>query len=134
MKGASRPAQVRVTGRGVRRYLDDLLAGRRPRPFRATQADADELRAAIELRAARPGDDDPREGFLDELHQRLAAELAAAPISPPRPSPGLPPSPPRPRRGRGVRGPAGPSAPRLVAQGAAVAAASAAVGAAAATR
>jgi cytochrome b6-f complex iron-sulfur subunit len=99
-----------VTGRGVRRYLDDLVRGDRPRPFRATQADADELRAAIELRAARPGDDDPRERFLDELHEQLAAELAG----PRSPRPGTP-----------VR------RRRLVAQGAVVAAAAAAVGAAA---
>jgi cytochrome b6-f complex iron-sulfur subunit len=99
-----------VTGRGVRRYLDDLLRGDRPRPFRAAQADAEELRAAIELRAARPGDDDPREGFVDELHQRLTVELAG----PRFPRPGIPVL----RR-------------RLVAQGAAVAGAAAVVGAAA---
>ncbi len=69
-----------MTGRGLRRHLDDLLAGRRPRPFRATPAEADELRVAIELRAARPGADEPREGFVDELHARLAAELGAAEV------------------------------------------------------
>ena len=78
-----------MTGRGVRRYLDDLLRGDRPRPFRATQADADELRAAIELRAARPGDDDPREGFLDELHQRLA-EVSKSAGQPSRQDPAKP--------------------------------------------
>ena len=67
-----------MTGRGLRRHLDDLVAGRRPRPFRATPDEADELRTAIELRAARPGADEPRDGFVDDLHARLTAELGAA--------------------------------------------------------
>jgi cytochrome b6-f complex iron-sulfur subunit len=66
-----------VTERGLRRYLDDLVAGRRPRSFRATPDDADALRVALELRAARPDATAPREEFVDELQRRLAAELAA---------------------------------------------------------
>jgi cytochrome b6-f complex iron-sulfur subunit len=110
-----------VSGRGLRRHLDDLAAGRRPQPFRATDADADELRVALELRAAAPGADTPREGFVDELHRRLAAELAApAPeraADPVAPGPGSP----APPRALGRR--------RLLVQGAGLAAASAAVGA-----
>jgi nitrite reductase/ring-hydroxylating ferredoxin subunit len=98
-----------VTGRALRRYLDDLLGGRRPRGFRATDEDAAELRAALTLRAGRPGDDGPDEGFVAALHQRLAAELAD-----PQPTAEAP-------RGIGRRG--------LVAGGVALAAASAAVGA-----
>ena len=107
-----------MTDRGLRRHLDDLLAGRRPRPFRATPGEADELRVALELRAARPGADDPREGFVDELHRRLAAELdptAAAP-EPAVPEPSRLGTDPVGRR-------------RLLVQGAGLAAASAAVGA-----
>jgi nitrite reductase/ring-hydroxylating ferredoxin subunit len=121
-----------VTGRGLRRHLDDLLTGRRPRPFRPTPSEADELRVAIELSAARPGADEPRAGFVDELHARLAAELDAAEVeSATDASPGaaalaLVPTP----------GDAGSEQPRflgrrrLLVQGAGLAAASAAVGAA----
>jgi cytochrome b6-f complex iron-sulfur subunit len=103
-----------VTGRGLRRYLDDLLRGRRPRPFHATPAEADELRVALELRAARPAADAPREEFVAELHRRLAAELDTP--APPEPVPLRP--HPLDRR-------------RLLVSGAGLAAASAAVGAAA---
>jgi nitrite reductase/ring-hydroxylating ferredoxin subunit len=61
--------------RGVRRFVADLLRGRRPRPFSAEEGDIAELRAAITLRAARPGAGAPREEFVTGLHQRLAAEL-----------------------------------------------------------
>ena len=102
-----------MTGRGLRRHLDDLVAGRRPRPFRATPDEADELRTAIELRAARPGADEPREGFVDGLHARLAAELGAAGAAVDRPAPDA---------GRSV------GRRRLLVQGAGLAAASAAAG------
>jgi cytochrome b6-f complex iron-sulfur subunit len=121
-----------MTRRPLRRHLDDLVAGRRPRRFRATPADADELRAAIELRAARPGADELREGFVEELHRRLAAELAE-PGAPELSAPGrAAPEPSAPGR-------AAPESPppvrplarrRLLAHGAGLAAASAAVGAA----
>ncbi|MCL9798104.1 nucleoside deaminase [Frankia sp. AgKG'84/4] len=39
-------------GRGARRFIDDLLAGRRPRSFAASAKDAEEIRTAIALRAA----------------------------------------------------------------------------------
>jgi Rieske Fe-S protein len=116
-----------VTGRELRRHLDDLVAGRRPRPFRATEDDADELRVALELRAAAPGADTPREGFADELHRRLAAELAApepAPERDPGPAAPGPPSPdPAPPRALPL------GRRRLLVQGAGLAAASAAIGA-----
>jgi nitrite reductase/ring-hydroxylating ferredoxin subunit len=68
-----------VTGRGLLRYIEDLLRGNRPRPFRAEQTDVAELRTAIELRAARPGSGVPREEFVTQLQQRLATELADTP-------------------------------------------------------
>jgi nitrite reductase/ring-hydroxylating ferredoxin subunit len=110
-----------MSGRGLRRYVDDLLAGRRPRPFRATQADAEELRVTLELRAARPDANAPREGFIDELHRRLAAELepAAAERTAPEPTPPEPVRLPIPLVGRR----------RLLLQGAGLAAASVAAGA-----
>jgi nitrite reductase/ring-hydroxylating ferredoxin subunit len=63
--------------RGLARFVEDLLGSRRPRRFRASGQDADVIRAAITLRAARPGSATPREGFVAALHERLAAELDA---------------------------------------------------------
>ncbi|MEK6441844.1 QcrA and Rieske domain-containing protein [Pseudonocardia sp. T1-2H] len=62
--------------RGLGRYVEDLLRGRRPRRFRAEPSDIADLRTAIGLRAARPGSDVPREEFVADLHRRLAADLA----------------------------------------------------------
>ena len=64
-----------MTGRDVRRYVEDLLAGRRPRSFRPDESEAEEMRAAITLRAGRLGADTPSESFLTDLQQRLAAEM-----------------------------------------------------------
>ena len=83
-----------MTARRVRRYVDDLLRGRRPRPFRADDAEAAEIRTAITLTAGGPDHGAPREEFVNELHQRLASEL-----EPSRrldePAPGHPYAPPR---------------------------------------
>lgn len=64
-----------MSARGARRFIADLLRGRRPRSFRAEHTDLGQLRAAITLRAARPGSAAPREEFVTDLHRRLAAEL-----------------------------------------------------------
>jgi len=56
----------------LRRYVEGLIQGRRPRPFPAAQDEAEAVRAAIELRAARPGADSPSEEFVAGLHRRLA--------------------------------------------------------------
>jgi cytochrome b6-f complex iron-sulfur subunit len=61
--------------RGITRYVDDLLRSRRPRAFEADEDDAAIARAAITLRAARPGCGAPTEEFVTGLHKRLAAEL-----------------------------------------------------------
>lgn len=78
--------------RGARRFVADLLRGRRPRSFPAEESDVDQLRAAITLRAARPGSAAPREQFVTDLHRRLSAELAreqggegVEPVAPARP-------------------------------------------------
>lgn len=76
-----------MSARGARRFVADLLRGRRPRPFRAEDADVAELRAAITLRAAQPGSAEPRAEFVSELHQRLAEELAREETgAPPQPA------------------------------------------------
>jgi len=61
--------------RGLRRYLDDLLDGRRPRPFDADGFEAAQIRTAIQLRAARTASDAPSEHFLTDLRRRLAARM-----------------------------------------------------------
>ena len=71
-----------MNARGLRRYVDDLLRGRRPKPFQPDDFEAAQIRTAIELRAARQGtdvDDAPREEFLNDLHRRLAEQMNGAP-------------------------------------------------------
>jgi cytochrome b6-f complex iron-sulfur subunit len=63
-----------MTRRELQRYIDDLLAGRRPTPFRADEFEAEQIRTAIDLAAARPGADEPSPEFLQSLHDRLAAQ------------------------------------------------------------
>jgi nitrite reductase/ring-hydroxylating ferredoxin subunit len=64
----------------TRRYVQDLLRGKRPRGFRPSPEEAAELRAAITLAAARPDADEPRAEFVHELHRKLAAQ--AGPSAP----------------------------------------------------
>jgi Rieske Fe-S protein len=66
---------------GLRRYIDDLLRGRRPRPFRPDDFEAAQLRTAIDLQAARPGADAPRPEFLADLHRRLEEQQGESPAS-----------------------------------------------------
>ncbi|MGB9222952.1 Rieske (2Fe-2S) protein [Mycobacterium sp.] len=80
-----------MNARGLRRYVEDLLRGRRPKPFQPDDFEAAQIRTAIELRAARPGGDEPRPEFLADLHGRLARQMgpqiAAAPPAPePKPN------------------------------------------------
>jgi cytochrome b6-f complex iron-sulfur subunit len=60
--------------RGLRRYVDDLLRGRRPKPFRPDDFEAAQIRTAIDLKAAGMGADAPRPEFLTDLHRRLAEQ------------------------------------------------------------
>ena len=64
--------------RGLRRYIDDLLRGRRPKPFRPDDFEAAQIRTAIDLQAARLGSDAPRQEFLTDLRRRLAAQQDGA--------------------------------------------------------
>ena len=54
-------------------------AGSRPKAFQPDDFEAAQIRTAIELRAARPGDDAPRPEFLNDLHARLAEQMTGAP-------------------------------------------------------
>jgi hypothetical protein len=75
-----------MSNRRLLAFIDALAAGRRPPRFRADPADAPLVRTALELRAARPGEAQPSEQFVAELHKKLAAQAAE-------------PRPVRPRRG-----------------------------------
>jgi len=73
--------------RGLRRYIDDLLAGRRPRAFRPDDFEAAQIRTAVDLQAAKPGAAAPRPEFLADLHRQLADQLDdASPKASVRPS------------------------------------------------
>ena len=64
-----------MNARALRRYIDDLLRGRRPKPFHPDDFEAAQIRTAIDLRAARLGGDAPSEEFLADLRTRLAAQM-----------------------------------------------------------
>lgn len=64
--------------RGLRRYIDDLLGGRRPPAFRPDEFEAAQIRTAIDLQAAKPGADAPRPEFLADLHRQLEDQLGDA--------------------------------------------------------
>jgi nitrite reductase/ring-hydroxylating ferredoxin subunit len=68
-----------MNARGLRRYIDDLLRGRRPKAFAPDDFEAAQIRTAIEMRAARPGGDAPRQEFLNDLHARLAEQMTGKP-------------------------------------------------------
>jgi hypothetical protein len=55
-------------------YLDALADGKRPDSFDVDPEDVDVLRTAISIRAARPGDAVPDDGFVDRLYEELAEE------------------------------------------------------------
>ena len=55
-----------------------MLANRRPRRFKASGADAEILRTAITMQAARPGEGAPDAQFVDNLRNELALQVAAA--------------------------------------------------------
>ena len=77
-----------MNARGLRRYVDDLLRGRRPKPFAPDDFEATQIRTAIDLSAARAGADVPQSG----LPQRSAPQARGstrrrrAPDAPARPT------------------------------------------------
>ena len=65
-----------MSSRTVRRFVEDLLRGQRTQRARPDDFEAEQMKTAIELRAARLGSDAPREEFVTDLHRRLAAEMS----------------------------------------------------------
>lgn len=78
-----------MSDRSLRRFVQRLLGGKSTRRFRPDDFETRQIQAAIDLRAARVGSDNPREEFVADLHNRLSRELADTP-TPARPSPGIP--------------------------------------------
>jgi cytochrome b6-f complex iron-sulfur subunit len=74
-----------MNARGLRRYVEDLLRGRRPRGFAPDDFEAAQIRTAIELNATRAGADAPSADFLSDLRGRLAEQMGDEP--PGRPAP-----------------------------------------------
>ena len=87
LAAAAQRGRLPMNRRDVDRYIDDLLAGRSPKPFTPDEFEAEQIRTAIDLTASRPGGDDPRPDFLTGLRARLAAEMPepAAPAPGPKP-------------------------------------------------
>src|SRR6476646_2791703 len=68
-----------MSDRTVRRFVERLLRGQSTEHARPDDFEAEQMKTAIELRAARLGSDAPREDFVSDLHRRLTAELADEP-------------------------------------------------------
>ena len=64
-----------MSDRTVRRFVERLLRGQPTEHARPDDFEAEQMKTAIELRAARLGSDAPREKFVTDLHRRLAAEM-----------------------------------------------------------
>jgi hypothetical protein len=63
-----------MTSRKLSAFIDAIASGRRPKRFRADAEDAEVLRAAVELRAARPGDAEPTAAFTEGLFRQLSEQ------------------------------------------------------------
>jgi nitrite reductase/ring-hydroxylating ferredoxin subunit len=66
-----------MTRRELRRYIDDMLAGRHPKSFTPSEFEAAQLRTAIDLVAVRDDAGKPRPQFVTGLKERLAAEMSS---------------------------------------------------------
>jgi Rieske Fe-S protein len=65
----------------VARFVDDLLHGRRPHRFAASQEEVDAMTAASGLVSARVGADLPDKAALDRIHEKLSEALDESPVS-----------------------------------------------------
>jgi cytochrome b6-f complex iron-sulfur subunit len=70
----------------VARFVDDLLHGRRPRRFAASQQEAQAMTAAAGLVAGRVGADIPDNAALDRIHRKLSEALDESPVVDLRPT------------------------------------------------
>jgi Rieske Fe-S protein len=70
----------------VARFVDDLLHGRRPRRFAASDEEAQAMTAAAGLAAGRVGADIPDQAALDRIHRKLSGALDESPVIDLRPT------------------------------------------------
>jgi hypothetical protein len=63
-----------MTSRKLSAFIDAIATGRRPKRFRGDTEDVEILRAAIELRAARPGAAEPSAAFTEGLFRQLSEQ------------------------------------------------------------
>jgi hypothetical protein len=75
-----------MTNRRRSAFIDALVEGRRPKDFDATPDDVEVMRAAVDLRAARPGDDQPDPAFVSSLHDELSQQASGNTASVMRPA------------------------------------------------
>jgi hypothetical protein len=68
----------------VTSFIDAVLSDRRPGRFKAGPIEANILRVAIAMRAARPGGGVPEERFVARLHQELALQVDGTDTAPAR--------------------------------------------------
>jgi hypothetical protein len=76
-----------MTKRGLSAFIDALVEGRRPKGFDATYEDTEVMRAAVNLRAARPGDDLPTSAFVSNLYDELSQQAGVGTASIAQPTP-----------------------------------------------
>jgi hypothetical protein len=67
-----------MTSRKLSAFIDAVATGRRPKRFRGDTEDVEILRAAIELRAARPGEAEPSAAFTEGLFRQLSEQTKQA--------------------------------------------------------
>ena len=72
------------TAERVGAFVEDILRGRRPRRFAATEEERTAMQAAAGLAAGRVGADLPSKEALDRIHQELARQVDDSPILEPR--------------------------------------------------
>jgi hypothetical protein len=76
-----------MTRRRLSAFIDAIAAGHPPKRFRVDPNDAETVRTAIALRAARPGEAAPTQAFVEGLFQRLSEQANPPTAAEPRPVP-----------------------------------------------
>ena len=76
-----------MTNRRLFAFIDALVGGRRPTGFDATPEDIEVMRVAVDIRAARPGDNLPDPAFVSGLYDELSQQAGGKTASIARPIP-----------------------------------------------
>ncbi|MDP9091742.1 MAG: hypothetical protein M3N95_02060, partial [Actinomycetota bacterium] len=67
-----------MTSRKLSAFIDAIATGRRLKRYRTAPEDVEILRAAIELRSARPGEAEPSAAFTEGLFRQLSEQTKQA--------------------------------------------------------